>query len=151
MHRSNEITAGKTAENLVLEFLERVWHEPHDLGAISELMTVDYTITTAGKTVSGRDAFIQWVGDFQKLLLDSKTDSVDIFSDSAGERVVSRWVCSGKNNGLFGLRPDQENISFTGIAIWTVREGRLASCWVERSAYELYLGLTSGEGERKFV
>lgn len=151
MDKPKNLKPGITAEKLVLEFFERVWHEPHDLDAILELMTADYTITTAGTTISGRDAFIKWVGDFQKLLLESKTESVDIFSDSSNEKVVSRWVCSGKNNGLFGLTADQQYISFSGIAIWKVRNGRLSECWVERSAYELYLNLTSGSGKKQFV
>jgi len=53
-------------------------------------------------------------------------------------------VCSGKNNGIFGLPPDGRQASFYGIAIWTVRDGRLAECWVERSAYELYQQLAPG-------
>ncbi|MEO8235695.1 MAG: hypothetical protein ABI549_09805 [Flavobacterium sp.] len=65
--------------------------------------------------------------------------------------MVSRWICSGRNNGLFGLKPDNELISFTGIDIWTIRENRLSECWVERSAYELYQDLISGEKENDFV
>jgi hypothetical protein len=138
-------------EKLVLAFFERVWHSPHDLDAIDELMTEDYSITTAGKAVEGRAKFKNWVGEFQKQLLDAKTDSVDVFSNEKKDKVVSRWVCSGRNNGLFGLDPDKRNISFTGIAIWTVKDNRLSECWVERSAYELYQNLISGEKEGDFV
>jgi hypothetical protein len=34
-----------------------VWNPPHDLNAINELMTEDYTITTAGQVVKGRKNF----------------------------------------------------------------------------------------------
>jgi len=138
-------------ENLVLAFFDRVWHDPHELYAIDELMTEDYTITTAGSTIKGRTEFINWVREFQQLLLEAKTESVDIFYNETESKVVSRWVCSGKNNGLFGLDPDHRFISFTGIAIWTVRDNRLSECWVERSAYELYKNLTSGKEEKGFV
>lgn len=136
---------------LVLEFFDRVWHSPHELYAIDELMTEDYSITTAGKTVKGRNEFKKWVGEFQKQLLDAKTVSVDIFYNEKGNKVVSRWNCSGRNNGLFGLKPDNQFISFTGIAIWTIRDNRLSECWVERSAYELYQNLISSEKENDFV
>ncbi|MBX2877861.1 MAG: ester cyclase [Saprospiraceae bacterium] len=138
-------------EQLVLDFFERVWHAPHELDAIDELMTEDYVITTAGKEVSGRSAFKHWVGVFQQQLLEAKTESVELFFNAEQNRVVSRWVCSGRNNGLFGLEADQRFISFTGIAIWTIRAGRLAECWVERSAHELYQNLIAGKEENDFV
>ncbi|OJJ17033.1 hypothetical protein BKI52_30420 [marine bacterium AO1-C] len=138
-------------EKLVLEFFDRVWHTPHELDAIDELMTEDYVITTAGKEVKGRAEFKKWVGAFHKQLIDAKTESVEIFHNEKQDKVVSRWICSGKNNGLFGLEPDQRFISFTGIAIWTIKNGKLAECWVERSAHELYQNLISGQKENDFV
>ncbi|WP_350293935.1 ester cyclase [uncultured Croceitalea sp.] len=138
-------------EKLVIDFFERVWHSPHELGAIDELMTEDYTITTAGKSIKGRTEFKKWVGEFQKQLLDAKTENVDIFYNQQKDKVVSRWVCSGRNNGLFGLESDNRFISFSGIAIWTIKEKRLSECWVERSAHELYQTLISGKQENDFV
>ena len=138
-------------KKLILEFFDRVWHRPPELDAIDELMTEDYCITTAGKAVKWRNEFQKWVGEFQKQLLDAKNESVDIFFNENENKVVSRWICSGRNNGLFGLKPDNELISFTGIDIWTIRENRLSECWVERSAYELYQDLISGEKENDFV
>ncbi len=144
-------SSGEIPEKLVLEFFERVWHNPHELDAIDELMTEDYIITTGGKAVKERTEFKKWVGEFQKQLLDAKTESVDIFFNEKKDKVVSRWDCSGRNNGLFGLKPDNRFISFTGIAIRTVRDNRLSECWVERSAYELHQNLTSGKKESDFV
>ncbi|MDC8003664.1 ester cyclase [Aureisphaera galaxeae] len=145
------MTEKKLPERLVLSFFDRVWHSPHELDAIDELMAEDYRITTAGKVVEGRSEFKKWVGEFHKQLLDAKTESVDLFYNESQDKVVSRWVCSGRNNGLFGLAADDRFISFTGIAIWTIRDGRLAECWVERSAYEMYQELISGSKESDFV
>lgn len=151
MDNERQLAAKSLPEKLVLEFFDRVWHVPHDLDAIDELMTEDYVITTAGKEVKGRESFKHWVGVFQEQLLEAKTESVELFFNEEQDKVVSRWGCSGKNNGLFGLEADQRFISFTGIAIWTVRDGQLAECWVERSAYELYQNLISGKTENDFV
>ncbi len=134
--------ASNRAEQLALEFLRRVWGPQHDFDAIDELMTEDYVITSGGKVIRGRAAFKAWVGQFQEHLLDARTENVDVFSDAAGDRVVSRWICTGKNHGLLGLAPDGRRVSFTGIAIWRVRDGKLAECWVERSAWELYQELS---------
>jgi putative hydrolase of HD superfamily len=125
------------AEHLALEFLRRVWGPAHDLAAIDELMTEDYAIATGGTLIRGREAFKAWVREFQGRLLDARTRSVDVFANATGDRVVSRWVCTGVNNGLLGLPADGRPVSFTGIAIWRVRDGRLAECWVERASWEL--------------
>ncbi|HEX2189329.1 MAG TPA: DinB family protein [Longimicrobiaceae bacterium] len=127
-------------EALALEFFARVWGGAHDLDAIDELMTGDYAITSGGRTIRGREEFKAWVRDFQALLLDARNETLEVFTSASGDRVVSRWVCSGLNNGIFGLEPDSRPISFTGIAVWSVRDGRLAECWVERSALEAYRG-----------
>ena len=130
------------AEQLALQFLNRVWAPPHDLSAIDELMTEDFVITSGGSDVSGREAFKAWVKDFQSHLLEARTENLEIFSNPADDKVVSRWICTGKNNGMLGLPADGRSVSFTGIAIWAIRDGKLARCWVERSAWELYRDLT---------
>lgn len=130
-------------EQLVLEFLARVWGPAHELDAIDELMTEDYRITTGGAVIEGRERFKAWVREFQTRLRDARTLSLDILSDPVRRSVVSRWVCMGANNGIFGLPPDGRPVRFTGIAIWRVHEGRLRECWVERSALEAYQALST--------
>ena len=127
---------------LALEFLERVWGEAHELQAIDELMTDDYAITSGGHVIRGRAAFKAWVADFQSKLADARTKSVAVFAGAHGAMVVSRWICTGRNNGIFGLAPDNRPVSFTGIAIWRIADGKLAECWAERSAHEAYLQLS---------
>jgi predicted ester cyclase len=134
------------AEHLAREFFRRVWAPPHDLSAIDKLMTPDYRITTAGKVVEGRDAFKAWVADMQKLVGDATNEHLEIITNATGTRVVSRWITKGYNNGMFGLPADRRPIAFTGMAIWRVENERLAECWVERSAFELFNRLRDGDG-----
>jgi putative hydrolases of HD superfamily len=139
---TTETTPTGGAERLAVEFLNRVWGPDHDLGAIDEMMTEDYAITTGGTVVRGREAFKSWVREFQTRLGDARTTSLEAFANSAGDRVVSRWVCTGINNGLLGLPADGRPVSFTGIAIWRIRDGKLAECWAERASWELYRELS---------
>lgn len=131
------------AEQLAHEFLARVWGPAHDLDAIDELMAEDYVIHSAGTSIRGRDAFKAWVRTFQTVLEDARNEILEIFADAQGERVVSRWLCTGRNNGIFGLPADGRDVAFTGIAIWRVHDGRLAECWAERAALEAWRALTS--------
>jgi ketosteroid isomerase-like protein len=127
-----------------VEFFRRVWAPPHDLDAIDVLMTEDYTITTGGVVVRGRAAFKRWVGEFQQRLSGATNETLEVFANATGDRVVSRWVCRGRNQGIFGLPADGRPVAFTGIAIWRVEGGRLAECWVERAAWEAHRELAGG-------
>lgn len=130
-------------EQLPVEFFNRVWAPPHDLDAIDELMTEDYTITTGGQVIRGRVAFKAWVAEFQGRILDATNETLEVFASASGDRVVSRWVCRGTNGGLFGLPANGRPVEFTGIAIWRVEHERLAECWVERAAFEAYRQLSA--------
>ena len=125
-------------EWLAREFFRRVWAPPHDLDAIDDLMTDDYRITTAGAVIEGREAFKSWVAGMQAVVGGATNEHLEVFTNAGGDRVVSRWITRGRNQGIFGLPRNDQPIEFTGIAIWRVERQRLAECWVERSAYELY-------------
>ena len=126
------------AGQLALKFLNNVWGPTHNLDIIDELMSTDYSITTGGQVIAGRENFKSWVQNFQLKLTNAITTNQEIIVSESGDRVVSRWICTGNNNGIFGLPADGRAVKFTGIAIWTVAEGKLTACWVERSALELY-------------
>lgn len=143
--RAPDVLPSSQAERLARTFLERVWSAPSDLEAIDQLMTEDYVITSAGLIVRGREAFKEWVRRFQEVLEGATNEVLDVFADASGERVVSRWICRGMNRGIFGLPDDGRPIAFSGIAVWRVRDGRLAECWVERSGLEAVQAHTSGE------
>ncbi len=132
-------------EHLAREFFRRVWAPPHDLAAIDALMTEDYRVTTAGQVIEGREAFKTWVANMQKTVGSATNEHLEIFTSASGDRVVSRWVTRGYNTGMFNLPATGEVIAFTGIAIWRVEGERLAECWVERSAFELYSKLLKAD------
>lgn len=124
-------------EHLLLQFWEGVWNPPYDLALVDRLMTEDFVITSAGTDVAGREPFKIWIQNFQSKIADLRLINRETFASADGKRVVSRWLATGRNRGMFGTDANDRAIEFTGIAIWEVRDGRLAHNWVERSAYEL--------------
>ena len=142
-------TGRPTPEHLLLTFWEGVWNPPYDLGLVDRLMTEDFVITSAGADVAGREKFKEWIRGFQAKLGDLRMENREIFTGMEGKRVVSRWQATGRNRGLFGTAADGEPVEFTGIAVWEVRDGRLAHNWVERSAYELFKRLTTEGGKER--
>lgn len=122
---------------LLTEFWAKIYNPPQDLDTIDRLCTEDFILTTSGRDVVGRAAFKEWVKSFSSKIRDLRLKSLDMFPSADGARVVSRWVVTGYNQGMFGTPADDQPVEFTGIAIWEVRDGKLAHNWVERSAYEL--------------
>ncbi len=139
-------TAG---EKLLTEFWAKIYNSPQDLETIDRLCTEDFILTTSGKDVAGRKAFKEWAASFSGKIRDMRLTSLDMFSSADGTRVVSRWVVTGFNRGMLGSPADDQPVEFTGIAIWEVRDGKLAHNWVERSAFELLQKLQNPAGKSR--
>ena len=137
-------TGHATPEHLLMQFWEGVWNPPYDLALVDRLVSDDFVLSSAGTDVVGREAFKKWIRTFQGHIADLRLVSRDTFPNADGNKVVSRWVASGRNRGMFGTAADNQSIEFSGIAIWEVRGGKLAHNWVERSAYELWRQLSPG-------
>ncbi|MFC7339342.1 redoxin domain-containing protein [Haloferula chungangensis] len=136
---------GPTGIHLVQQFWENTWNPPYDLELIDRLMTEDFVITSAGSDVKGRAEFKEWVRKFQQKAQGLRLENREIFASAEGDRVVSRWIARARNGGVLGTEADGEPIEFTGIAIWEVRDGKLAHNWVERSALEMFQRIQAGE------
>jgi steroid delta-isomerase-like uncharacterized protein len=123
---------------IVEEFWAKVWRarQPE---AIAQFVTDDVVLISAGAEIRGKDNFISWARDFLSKIHDFEFEVIETFQNQDGSRVASLWRVSGKNNGMLGSEPNQKPISFTGTAIWNVREdGKLLQNRVERAAWEVY-------------
>ena len=85
-------------------------------------MVDDFILISGGKEIRSKENFRQWLRDFLGLVNDLKFESVESFQNEDGSRVASRWRVSGRNNGILGGESDQREITFTGTAVWAVRE-----------------------------
>jgi ketosteroid isomerase-like protein len=123
-------------------FWDEVWNA-HDPEAIDKFVVDDFVIVSGGEEIAGRDAFKAWINGFLAKVNDLHLEVVESFQNEDGSRVTSRWLLTGRNNGILGTAPDQQNIAMTGTAVWAVREdGKLLCNWVERASFELYRRLT---------
>ena len=128
---------------IVEDFWTAVW-KSRNPDAIADFVVEDAVITTGGVEVKGRDKFIAWARDFLSKINDFEFESIETFQNEDGSRVASLWRFTGRNNGMMGTAPDQQPISVTGTAIWTVREdGKLLHNRVERAAWEAFQKLTN--------
>ena len=76
---------------------------------------------------------MQWIRDFQTRVAGLQFEIIESFQNADGPRVASRWRVRGRNNGVFGLPPDQRSLEMTGTAVWDVRaDEKLLHNWVQR-------------------
>ena len=123
---------------IVEEFWSTVW-KAQNPDAAANFIVDDFVITTGGVEIRGKENFIAWVRGFLQKIHNFQFEVMETFQNESGSRVASLWRVTGKNNGIFGLEPDRKPLSFTGIAVWSVREdGKLLQNRVERAAWEAY-------------
>ncbi len=94
------------AVQIVESFWADVW-VARNLEAIDRYVVDDFVITSAGEEIRSRDAFKQWVREFQTRVAGLEFEIVESFQNAAGTRVASRWRLRGRNNGFLGLPLDQ--------------------------------------------
>jgi steroid delta-isomerase-like uncharacterized protein len=134
--------SGKNSVDIVHAFWEQVWNA-HNPDAVDDFVVDDFVIVTGGVTMTGRDNFKTWIAGFLEALSDLHLEVAESFQNADGTRVASRWLLTGRNNGILGTPADQREVSLTGTAVWAVREdGKLLCNWVERASFELYRQLT---------
>lgn len=128
---------------IVHAFWDAVWNA-HDPTAADQFVVEDFVIVTGGETIVGRENFKVWIAAFLSVIDELHLAVSETFQNADGSRVASRWVLTGKNNGIFGTPPNREDIEITGTAVWAVREdGKLLTNWVERASWEQYQRLTA--------
>jgi len=133
----------ESSKALVTRFFSEVWNPPFRMETIDELVDEDFIITTDGQDLSGRDNFKKWVAGLSSQVSDLKVEIKEMLATDDGQRIITRMVSSGRNNGMFGTNPDGAPVEFSVISIIEVQGGKIIHNWVEKSAFELYQRLTT--------
>lgn len=135
--------AQRNSVDIAGRFWREVW-QSRNPNAADDLVSDDFTVTSGGTDISSRAAFKQWVSAFLASIDDFQFNVVEIFQNETGDRVVSRWRVTGKDNGFMGAEPSGLPIDMTGIAVLQVGEdGLLRHNWVERSSLEVSRSLAA--------
>src|SRR6185295_1115425 len=122
---------------IVNAFWEEVWNA-HQPDAVDRFVADDVVIEAGGREIAGKDKIKDWVKEFLDHVNDLHVDTIETFQNDDGNRVSSRWVLTGTNNGILGTEPNGKPVAMTGTAIWTVEDDVLRRGWVEQASFELY-------------
>jgi hypothetical protein len=147
VRKADEVSQQKAVE-IVQRFWREVWQQKNP-DAADQLVTEDFSITSGGVQIGPRENFKAWVRSFLDSISDLNFEVVEIFQNETGDRVVTRWIVRGKNNGFMGLDPCQSPIYLTGTAIIQIGvDGLLKHNWVERNGLEVYRSLVESQSTR---
>lgn len=131
----------KNSVAIVENFWREVWQSKNP-DAIDRLVADDFAITSGGVTIHSREHFKRWVAAFLAAIHDFEFKVVEMFQNESGDRVVTRWIVTGRNNGFMSSPVCGSQIAMTGTAVIHVREdGLLQHNWVERNALEVHRSL----------
>ena len=138
-----------------VQIAERFWREVWQLrnpDAADHLVSEDFIVTSGGQDIRSREAFKKWVAAFLASIDDFEFNVIETFQNEAGDRVVSRWRVTGKNNGFMGSEPSGLPIDMTGTAVLQVdQDGWLRHNWVERSALEVLRSVEASKQRRNAI
>ena len=122
----------------VLRFFDEVWNA-HDLDAVDKFFADGVVLATGRQEGTGKENLKNWIKGFFDKVNELEVDAGETFQNQDGTRVTSRWVLMGTNNGLFGTRPNGEEIALSGIAVFAVGDdGKFERLSVEQDSFEQY-------------
>ena len=112
-------------------------YNTNDLDALSEVLSEDLLTP---KIMPGIPTGIQGAKAAHRIMLAGFPDYQTIIDDLIAEddKVVARITMSGTNTGSFmGIPPTGKQVSFTGIYIARIANGKIAEHWGEEDGVSL--------------
>ena len=125
---------------VVHNFIEEVWHEGN-LDSIDKYIAPDYIRHTShtregGQEVRGLDGARQSIAALRTSFPDIHFTSEDVLVDD--DKVVVRWTVSGTHRGEFmGVPPTGKQVSWTGINIYRIADGKIVERWANEDGVSL--------------
>ena len=117
---------------LIQRYTEEIFHKGN-LNAIEEFIAPNYIRHTShfregGHDVHGPEGFRQSVSAFRATFPDAHFTLEDVLVD--GDKIVARLACRATQKGEFmGIAPTGKQVTFTGISIYRIANGKIVERW----------------------
>jgi steroid delta-isomerase-like uncharacterized protein len=110
-------------------FINEAFNEGN-FGVIDEVVDSDYVIHVAGTEVRGHKAAKKFVTMYRTAFPDYHCTIDDQIAE--GDKVVTRWTAHGTQRGeLAGIPPTGKPVTFPGVAIDRIANGKLVESWLQ--------------------
>lgn len=111
------------------------WWTNADLEAVDEMLVDDF-VCHGAEGMDSRAGIKQVIVEFHEAFPDL-VETVDVVL-SEGDMVACRFTARGTHKGVFmDIEPTQKSISFTGIDIYRVVDGKITEMWYAEDLYGL--------------
>ena len=116
-------------KNLVRRYYEEIWNQWDD-EAVDRLIAADISFHgSLGMCVEGLDGFRSYVARVRAAFPDFHNSINDLIAES--DKVVAVLTYTGTHRGeLFGIAPTGRRISYRGIAVFQIRDGKIWNGYV---------------------
>ncbi len=118
-----------------------------EIGLADELMAPDCPIHQPPNEFRGADGLRQMV-EMGRAPFDDPVFAVEVEPIVEGNRLAARWTMTGRyRGGIPGATvPAGTEITFGGIDIWRVEDGRIVEYWISSDGLHLMAQLNPEEG-----
>jgi steroid delta-isomerase-like uncharacterized protein len=130
-------------------FIQRVVdaYNGRALEAFDPLLTDDVVLIRDEEKAHGPGEFKAVVARLRQAFPDIRYHIDDAIL--SGDRMALRWEARGTHRGEYlGFQGTGRPISYTGITLYELRDGRIARAWVSADLLSLLLRLSGERGER---
>jgi steroid delta-isomerase-like uncharacterized protein len=126
-------------------FVQRVLdaYNGQTLDAFDSLLTDDVVLERDEEKAHGRDAFKAVVAQLRRAFPDMQYRIRDVVS--SGDKVALRWENEGTHMSEYlGVQGTRRRVSYSGITLYELRDGRIARAWVAADLLSLLRRLHEG-------
>jgi predicted ester cyclase len=118
--------SAKENEAIVRRFLDEAYNKGN-LGIGDELLTADCVFYTPS-AVPGIGGWKRYAAAFLSAFPDLSITLDDVVAQ--GSKVAARWTAAGSHQGsLRGIAPTGNRVSWVGIAIYKLADGKICEVW----------------------
>jgi steroid delta-isomerase-like uncharacterized protein len=126
-------------------FVQRVIDAYNDrtLEAFDSLLTDDVVLVRDEEKARGREEFKAVLGRLRRAFPDLQYRISDVVS--SGDRMALRWEARGTHQGEYlGVQGTGRSVTYGGITLYELRDGRIARVWVAADLLSLLRRLQGG-------
>jgi steroid delta-isomerase-like uncharacterized protein len=127
---------------VIWRFIAAIWHQGQ-FEVIDEVIAPTYVYHTShtpgdgGHEVYGPDGVRGMVSAWRSAFPDLHFTLEDLLIE--GDKVVTRWTCRGTHYGVFrGIAPTGKHVTFTGMTLYRIAQGKIAEQWTVEDGISLY-------------
>jgi steroid delta-isomerase-like uncharacterized protein len=116
-------------KSLIRRYYEDLWNN-WNLDVVDEIISDNITFRgSLSVTLQGRDEFKQYVALVRAAFPDFHNAIEDLIAE--GDKVVARLTYRGTHQGaLFGIAPTGKPVTYVGIALFRIADGKIVDGWV---------------------